>query len=182
MWVLGISASNFTGAHQSISTVGQVYQNHTRGTLCLQTSGAWWLCGRTPDSPTISFTPFCLCLLEEIIKAVGPFYLVSMSLLPGVYVPSTWCLCPFYLVSMQGEVKYLTQGVNAPPPSGIYEERQQLLLPVYGAIVQLSLCCGPDCPQVEVSCVDQSDHRCGHAKSGQMIVHYYTILSITAEQ
>ena len=26
----------------------------------------------------ISFTPLCLCLSEETLKAVGPFYLVSM--------------------------------------------------------------------------------------------------------
>ena len=38
----------------------------------------------------ISFTPLCLCLSEETLKAVGPFYLVS--------VPE--------------ELKYPTQGVN----------------------------------------------------------------------
>ena len=27
----------------------------------------------------ISFTPLCLCLSEETLKAVGPFYLVSMT-------------------------------------------------------------------------------------------------------
>ena len=26
-----------------------------------------------------SFTPLCLCLSKETLKAVGPFYLVSMS-------------------------------------------------------------------------------------------------------
>ena len=36
------------------------------------------------------FTPLCQCLSEETPKAVGPFYLVSMP----------------------GEVKYPTQGVN----------------------------------------------------------------------
>ena len=38
-----------------------------------------------------------LCLSDETLKAVGPFYLVSM---------------PVYLVSMPGEVKDPTQGVN----------------------------------------------------------------------
>ena len=38
----------------------------------------------------ISFTPLCQCLSEETLKAVGPFYLVSMP----------------------GEVKYPTPGVN----------------------------------------------------------------------
>ena len=38
----------------------------------------------------ISFTPLCPCLSEETLKAVGPFYLVSMP----------------------GEVKDPTQGVN----------------------------------------------------------------------
>ena len=39
---------------------------------------------------TISFTSHCLCLSEETLKAGGPFYLVSMP----------------------GEVKDPTQGVN----------------------------------------------------------------------
>ena len=38
----------------------------------------------------IPFTPLYQCLLEETLKPVGPFYLVSMP----------------------GEVKYPTQGVN----------------------------------------------------------------------
>ena len=38
----------------------------------------------------ISFTPLCLCLSEETLKAVGPFYLMSMP----------------------GEVKDPTPGVN----------------------------------------------------------------------
>ena len=38
----------------------------------------------------ISFTPLCSCLSEDTLKAVGPFYMVSMP----------------------GEVKYPTQGVN----------------------------------------------------------------------
>ena len=38
----------------------------------------------------ISFTPLCQCLSEETVKAVGPFYLVSMP----------------------GEVKDPTRGVN----------------------------------------------------------------------
>ena len=38
----------------------------------------------------VSFTPLCLCLSEETLKAVGPFYLVSMP----------------------GEEKDPTQGVN----------------------------------------------------------------------
>ena len=38
----------------------------------------------------IPFTPLCQCLSEETLKAVGPFYLVSVS----------------------GEVKDPTQGVN----------------------------------------------------------------------
>ena len=39
---------------------------------------------------SISFTPLCLCLSEETLKYVGPFHLVSMP----------------------GEVKYPTLGVN----------------------------------------------------------------------
>ena len=42
------------------------------------------------ETLVISFTPLCQCLSEEILKAVGPFYLGSMS----------------------GEVKDPTQGVN----------------------------------------------------------------------
>ena len=42
------------------------------------------------SNPTISFTPHCQCLSEETLKAIGPFYMVSM----------------------QGEVKDPTQGVN----------------------------------------------------------------------
>ena len=38
----------------------------------------------------VSFIPLCLCLSEEALKAIGPFYLVSM---PGI-------------------VKYPTNGVN----------------------------------------------------------------------
>ena len=30
------------------------------------------------ETLAISFTPLCLCLSEETLKAVGPFYLVSM--------------------------------------------------------------------------------------------------------
>ena len=41
----------------------------------------------------ISFATFCQCLLEETLKAVGPFYLVSMP----------------------GEVKHPTQAVNVQP-------------------------------------------------------------------
>ena len=42
------------------------------------------------EALAISFTPLCQCLSEETLKAV----------------------CPFYLVSMSGEVKDPTQGVN----------------------------------------------------------------------
>ena len=72
-------------------------------------SGARWSSGRAspsgfrpkPKGPTgvrnhlrrfeacaILFSPLCLCLSEETVKAVGPFYLISMP----------------------GEVKYPTQG------------------------------------------------------------------------
>ena len=44
----------------------------------------------TEETLAISFTPLCQCLSEETLKAVGPFYLVSMT----------------------GEVKDPTQGVN----------------------------------------------------------------------
>ena len=46
------------------------------------------------------FIPLCLYLWEEALKSVCPLYLVSMSPLPGAYVPSTWCLCPLYLEPM----------------------------------------------------------------------------------
>ena len=65
-------------------------------------SGARWSCGRSsgfrskgPGFKTtcccfkiwaISFTPLCLCLLEETVKAVGASYLVSM---PGEVKDST---------------------------------------------------------------------------------------------
>ena len=42
--------------------------------------------------PTLPVS-FCQCLSEETLKAIGPFYLVSMP----------------------GEVKYPTQGVNVKP-------------------------------------------------------------------
>ena len=64
---------------------------------------AWWLervtdnrvvTGSHPTKAvwklTISFTPLCQCILEETLKAVDPFYLVSMP----------------------GKVKYLTEGVK----------------------------------------------------------------------
>ena len=36
-------------------------------------------CGKLRFGPlAIPFTPLCQCLLEETLKAVGPFYLVSM--------------------------------------------------------------------------------------------------------
>ena len=57
--------------------------------------GARWSCNRASDfllkgpgfkttccyveTDAVSFTPLCLCLSEVTIKAVGPFYLVSMS-------------------------------------------------------------------------------------------------------
>ena len=47
-----------------------------------------------------------------------PLSLVSMSLLPGVYVPSTWCLCPLYLVSMS-------------PLTGVYVPSTWCLCPFY---------------------------------------------------
>ena len=31
------------------------------------------------ETLVVSFTPTCLCLLDETLKVVGPFYLVSMS-------------------------------------------------------------------------------------------------------
>ena len=68
--------------------------------------GARWSCDRASDflskgpgfkttcchfeTDAVSFTPLCLCLSEETLKAVGPFYLVSIP----------------------GEVKDPTQGVN----------------------------------------------------------------------
>ena len=45
---------------------------------------------RRLETLAISFTPLCQCLSEETLKAIGPFYLVSMP----------------------GEVKDRTQGVN----------------------------------------------------------------------
>ena len=88
---------------------------------------------------TISLTPvFCIFLKRH--KAIDPFYLVSMSLLPGVYVLSTWCLCPFYLVSMS-----LLSGVyvlstwclcpfyllSMPLLSGVYAPSTWCLCPFY---------------------------------------------------
>ena len=66
------------------------------------------------------FSLHSVCFLDETLKVVGPFNLVSLSLLsgvsdslsllPGVSVPSTWCLCPFYLVSLPVEAKLPAQG------------------------------------------------------------------------
>ena len=36
------------------------------------------LSGRAAAEFEILFTPFCQCLLEETLKAVGPLYMVSM--------------------------------------------------------------------------------------------------------
>ena len=44
------------------------------------------------------YSPHFVCLSEETVKAIGPFYLVSM---PG----EVKAIGPFYLVSMPGEVK-----------------------------------------------------------------------------
>ena len=49
-------------------------------------SRGWWFDSTNPAS----FTPLCICLLEETVKAIRPFYLLSMP----------------------GELKDPTQGVN----------------------------------------------------------------------
>ena len=64
------------------TTSGRVSDFRSRGPGFKTTSGF--------ETWAISFTPLCPCLSEETQKAVGPFYLVSMP----------------------GEVKYPTQGVN----------------------------------------------------------------------
>ena len=46
-----------------------------------------------PHFVTISFTPLCHSISEDTLKAVGPYYLLSMP----------------------GEVKHSTQGVNVQP-------------------------------------------------------------------
>ena len=63
----------------------------------LSTKEDW---GLNPPAP--SFTPYCLCLLEQTQKAIGLFYLVSM---PGVVkVPTRGkCVtcCGLYLSTTQ---------------------------------------------------------------------------------
>ena len=102
-----------------------------RGSVVVSTS-AWHAAGRGFDSrDQPCFIIRCknlalnirdclfLCLSEETLKAVGPFYLVSM---PGEVKDPTQginlseetlkAVGPFYLVSMPGEVKDPTQGIN----------------------------------------------------------------------
>ena len=72
-----------------ITSWGAVVQWLERATddrvvACLNSTEAAW------KTLAISFTPHCQCLSEETLKTVGPFYLVSVP----------------------GEVKDPTQGVN----------------------------------------------------------------------
>ena len=99
----------------------------------------------------ISVTPLRLCLSEETLT-IGPFYLMSMSLLPGVYVPSTWCLFPFYLVSMS-----LLPGVYVPSTlvsmsllPGVYVPSTWCLCPFY--LVSMSLLPGVYVPSTWCLC------------------------------
>ena len=74
-----------------------------RGPDC-QSKGRWF--NPTYRRFETSFSPLCLRLSEETLKASGPFYLVSMP----------------------GEVKYPTQGVNLEPVGGLNNSREEQLL------------------------------------------------------
>ena len=89
--------------------------------------GERWSHGRVPDCQSrgwwfnpichrfeISFTSHCLCLLEETLKAGGPFYLVSMS----------------------GEVKYASEGVNVWPVVDSLILENSCVSPSLGCLVE----------------------------------------------
>ena len=61
-WSKGPGLKTICGRTSDFLVEGTWVQNHLRH------FEAW----------ATSFTPVCLCLLEETVKAVGPFYLVSM--------------------------------------------------------------------------------------------------------
>ena len=75
-----------TQAEPNVGRGGRVVQRRT-----FRSRGPWFktICCRFKTWANL-FTPLCSCLSEETLKAVGPFYLVSMP----------------------GEVKDPTQGVN----------------------------------------------------------------------
>ena len=74
-WSTDINESNYNMQPFTIEFAVRVRKDYTHAPCMF----IWAKFGYCPGRVRIHFTPLCQCISEETLKAIGPFYLVSMA-------------------------------------------------------------------------------------------------------